>query len=214
MSCGVGGRRQPRRRSCGAGSAAPQRGCGRQLPHNPAGHYGAWVQRTSWHQPLLSVGKSIEGTGPGRDVFDPNYWLRGAGEAVTNTERGNFTFGHGPRRCIGQSLATVELVVLLAVVARVVSRIDMTPEEAARPFGNPVFGHPLRPAPDARAARVKPLQLTKCGWLLANLRWCAYLSLVHAWHTSCGIYAPAPNFRSALRDAIAGVLGRCGARMR
>jgi cytochrome P450 len=90
----------------------------------------------------LSVGKSIEGTGPGRDVFDPNYWLHGAGEAVTNTERGNFTFGHGPRRCIGQSLATVELVVLLAVVAREVSRIDMTPEEAARPFGNPVFGHP------------------------------------------------------------------------
>jgi cytochrome P450 len=98
----------------------------------------------------LTVGRATNETGAGPDTFDPWYWLRGGegagggegGGCAANNEIGNFTWGHGPRRCIGQSLATVELVVLLAAVAREVARIEMSQEEAARPFGNPVFGHP------------------------------------------------------------------------
>ena len=99
---------------------------------------------------MLSWAKAIKSAGPGAGTFDPAHWLtRGAdgddatGGTAPNREPGNLVWGHGPRRCIGQSLATIEITVFLATLAREAARVDMRPEEAARPFINPVFGpHP------------------------------------------------------------------------
>ena len=98
---------------------------------------------------MLSWVTAIKSAGPGAGTFDPSHWLTGDADSsgtsgtVPNRDPGNFVFGHGPRRCVGQSLATIEITVFLATLAREAARIDMRPEEAARPFRNPVRGaHP------------------------------------------------------------------------
>jgi cytochrome P450 len=99
--------------------------------------------------------QAIERTGASGQEFDPHNWLLADGrEAAPNTARGNFVWGAGPRRCVGQSLATAELLTAMCVVAREVAQIDMSPEEAERdfpPFAYP-SGMPLRLMPRTSAA--------------------------------------------------------------
>lgn len=105
----------------------------------------------------LQIGATTKRTGPGVGVFDPGYWLRatdshGAGsaavpaggvdaaaaahsaEARPNKEAGNLVFGTGPRRCVGQHLATTELLTLLAAFGRCVGSLDMEEKDADAVF--------------------------------------------------------------------------------
>ena len=81
-------------------------------------------------------------TGPGWGVFDPSHWLdsgegggdRGAPEARSNRDPGNLVFGAGLRRCVGQHLATTELMALLAAFGRYVGAIEMDQTDADAVF--------------------------------------------------------------------------------
>ncbi len=50
------------------------------------------------------------------EVFRPERWLEGAEESIP--EYAWFPFGGGPRVCIGARFATVEAVLILAVLGR------------------------------------------------------------------------------------------------
>ena len=80
----------------------------------------------------------IRETGPGGYDFDPTHWLvtnrDGRVVCEPNTDKGNFVWGRGSRKCIGQHLAHVELAVALATIARQVKEIQMAPEEMYREY--------------------------------------------------------------------------------
>lgn len=69
-----------------------------------------------------------------------------------NAQPGNIGFGAGPRMCPGKQLATIEMVTLLAILARNVSKIEMSREELERDYfmigGHPT-GMPLSLSPRA-----------------------------------------------------------------
>lgn len=91
-------------------------------------------------------------TRAGRTAFDPAQWLtfpRGgdlASEAPTGfnpalAQHESLAFGHGARRCLGRHLGTMELIAVVAVLARRVAEVRMSDEEMQRPFF-PMFEHP------------------------------------------------------------------------
>jgi hypothetical protein len=85
--------------------------------------------------------QATKATGHGLDAFDPDQWLSNDRTQVQlNTELGNFSFGAGARRCVGQFLAITELTTALAILAREVQRVDITEEETNREFF--ILGHP------------------------------------------------------------------------
>jgi cytochrome P450 len=91
---------------------------------------------------MLRLVSAIRASGNGGGTFDPCQWLQGPDSACAeNDGRGNFVWGGGARRCLGEHLALVELMVTLAVLAREVQEIRMSDEEAALPFTS-VLGHP------------------------------------------------------------------------
>ena len=74
-------------------------------------------------QPTLTVGS-------GPSDFSPEQWLKPDGTAVkANDSPDNFAFGAGPRRCVGQSLATVEIITTLVIMGREIEALDIAPEE-------------------------------------------------------------------------------------
>lgn len=74
-------------------------------------------------------------TGKSGTVFDPENWLNEDWtHAQPNTSRGNLIWGGGVRRCVGVSLATIELITALCCLGREVQSIDMAPEVADTPF--------------------------------------------------------------------------------
>ena len=83
-------------------------------------------------------------TGSGTWEFNPSQWIKADGTAAkSNDSRDNLAFGAGPRRCIGQSVATVEVITTLAIMAREVDKLTVPPGEHDINFGaSPV--HPTR----------------------------------------------------------------------
>lgn len=74
-------------------------------------------------------------TGASGPKFDPKNWLSEDWKVATpNTARGNLIWGGGVRRCVGVSLATIELITALCCLGREVKNIDMSPEVADTPF--------------------------------------------------------------------------------
>lgn len=74
-------------------------------------------------------------TGKSGPDFDPKNWLSEDWTvAHPNTARGNLIWGGGIRRCVGVSLATIELITALCCIGREVKKIDMAPEVADTPF--------------------------------------------------------------------------------
>lgn len=89
---------------------------------------GGAVRPPSCMQPTV-------GTGPGTREFDPEHWLKPDGTAAkANDGAGNLAFGVGPRRCVGQSIATVEVIMALVIMAREVDTITVPPEEHREPI--------------------------------------------------------------------------------
>ena len=79
--------------------------------------------------------QAIRSTGSGRAEFQPEQWLSEDRTRCTpNKTPGDMSFGLGPRACPGRSLANTEVVTLLALLARSVKAIDMSPAELHRPF--------------------------------------------------------------------------------
>ncbi len=78
-------------------------------------------------------------------TFDPTRWLTGsAGEyqAAPQTRNAYFPFGGGPRMCIGNSFALMEIALVLAQTSRHWEmtpkpghRVGMTPRVTLRPRG-------------------------------------------------------------------------------
>ncbi|WP_207947724.1 cytochrome P450 [Occultella glacieicola] len=65
--------------------------------------------------------------------FRPQRWLPGSTEHVKPGPARFLPFGGGPHRCIGATMATTELTVMLA---RMLTRLDLTlPEQRIRPTG-------------------------------------------------------------------------------
>lgn len=106
----------------------------------------------------MRAGKSLE--------FDPYNWLSKDHRSVQlNTGRGNFVWGAGQRRCVGQHLAFAELVTELACIAHAVKSIHIDPAEAERefaPFSYP-SGLPLRLKPCAPVATAAPADAVDAG---------------------------------------------------
>lgn len=92
--------------------------------------------------------QAIRETGNGHPEFDPEQWLsEDRTHCTVNNEMGNFVFGKGARNCVGQNLAIIELVTVLAILGRQVATVDMTQEEQDREFfiiGDHPTGLPLR----------------------------------------------------------------------
>lgn len=75
-------------------------------------------------------------TGSGTREFNPSQWIQADGTAARmNDSRDNLAFGTGPRRCIGQSLATVEIVTTLVIMGREIGTLDVPPAEHDIDFG-------------------------------------------------------------------------------
>ena len=69
-------------------------------------------------------------TGSGTPEFSPAQWLKPDGTAAkANDSTANFAFGAGPRRCVGQSVATVEIITTLVIMGREIEALDIAPEE-------------------------------------------------------------------------------------
>ncbi|MBZ2195164.1 cytochrome P450 [Occultella gossypii] len=65
--------------------------------------------------------------------FRPQRWMPGSAEYTKPGPARYLPFGGGPHRCIGATMATTELIVMLA---RVVARLDLTlPAQRIRPTG-------------------------------------------------------------------------------
>lgn len=101
--------------------------------------------------------QAIRETGDGSRDFEPAQWLgtNSEGKVVCkpNLAQGNFVFGRGNRKCIGQHLAAVELTIALMTLARHVKEIQMAPEEMNRDYfvvGPHPTGLPLRFIPRER----------------------------------------------------------------
>lgn len=78
--------------------------------------------------------QATEATGSGAR-FDPAAWLaQGRSTVRHNDASGNLAWGVGRHLCAGQHLATVELVLLLALLGRSVAAIDIDADEAERDF--------------------------------------------------------------------------------
>jgi cytochrome P450 len=85
--------------------------------------------------------QSTQSTGSGLSSFDPQQWLSGDRKTVTlNRDAHNLSFGVGPRRCVGQSLATIEILTARAILAREVQSIEMLSDEMDLDFF--LFEHP------------------------------------------------------------------------
>jgi cytochrome P450 len=78
-------------------------------------------------------------TGNGKQEFDPQQWLSEDLKTVKLNTENNFGFGAGPRACVGQNLAMVELTTAVAIIAREVQAFDMSDEEKALDY---VLAHP------------------------------------------------------------------------
>ncbi|KAL8657646.1 MAG: hypothetical protein Q9226_001708 [Calogaya cf. arnoldii] len=78
------------------------------------------------------------------DEFVPERWLAGEGDGLYNSDKGAWrTFEHGPRNCIGQELAILELKLVLAMTVRkfkVDSAYDEYDEIRGRGFPKTVDG--------------------------------------------------------------------------
>lgn len=88
--------------------------------------------------------------GSGSLEFNPQQWLSDdRTECVPiASEKGFFAFGKGPRNCLGQNLAVIELTTYLAVLGREVEGIEMSREEMELDFlGVHPTGMPLKLAP-------------------------------------------------------------------
>lgn len=80
-----------------------------------------WSQRCWWLQATHKTGTT---------EFDPGQWLNSdMTSARPNDATGNLVWSSGPRRCAGQSLATVEIITCLIILAREVQRFEIPPEE-------------------------------------------------------------------------------------
>jgi cytochrome P450 len=87
--------------------------------------------------------KEIRDSHAGFDNFNPDQWLDyadDAGDISTSTpvafnpdkaQISSLAFGLGARRCIGEDLAKAELIGLVAMLARRVKEVHMSPEELA-----------------------------------------------------------------------------------
>lgn len=82
--------------------------------------------------------QAIRETGNASPGFEPWQWLAENNEGrivcKPNLDKGNFIFGRGNRKCIGQHLAQVELTIALVTLARQVKEIQMSPEEMTRDY--------------------------------------------------------------------------------
>lgn len=75
-------------------------------------------------------------TGGGTLEFDPSQWLNADGTAARgNDSKANLAFGAGPRRCVGQSVATVEVITTIAIMGREVDTLAVPPGEHDINFG-------------------------------------------------------------------------------
>ena len=86
--------------------------------------------------------QAIKASGNGSVEFDPRQWLsEDRTTATVNADPGNVGFGAGPRVCPGKQLATMEMVTLLAILVRQVSKIEMSKEELEMDYSM-TGGHP------------------------------------------------------------------------
>eukprot|EP00892_Ulva_mutabilis_P008878 jgi/Ulvmu1/6362/UM029_0070.1 len=102
------------------------------------------VVQAYWQPATLS-------SGPGVEEFRPEHWLSDDHRHCrVNDDPNSMQFGSGTRACVGKYLAIAELVTALALIGRLVSRIEMDPEDATRvvtlvkghPTGIPTTLHP------------------------------------------------------------------------
>ena len=98
--------------------------------------YVAWQLRIRKPVGCTMYMQATKDSGNGKREFNPSKWLSEDGKecASIRGEEGFFAFGKGLRKCPGQSLATIELVTFLAVLAREAKSIEMLREECERDF--------------------------------------------------------------------------------
>eukprot|EP00892_Ulva_mutabilis_P000151 jgi/Ulvmu1/10136/UM006_0090.1 len=105
---------------------------------------------------MINMGVPSRATGSSGSAFDPGQWLKDDGTAAkTNDSPGYLTFGAGPRRCLGQNLAMVEVIMVLALMGREVDSMAINPKDhdllGAATVKHPT-GIPITFTPRARSA--------------------------------------------------------------
>ena len=79
--------------------------------------------------------QSGQKTGSGTPAYNPGQWLNEDHSKVTmNKDPGHLPFGKGVRNCVGQNLATVEMILIFVLLAREVREVVVSEEEIKRPF--------------------------------------------------------------------------------
>jgi cytochrome P450 len=111
----------------------------RLLPLAPSGALSAIPEGTIVY---INYTDTVRSSGSGSRDFDPAQWLSDDRRtAAMNESPCNISFSLGPRSCTGRNLAMVEIVTMMAVLAREVAAIHMSPDEINRPF-NALLPHP------------------------------------------------------------------------
>ena len=74
-------------------------------------------------------------TGSSTNDFNPGQWLNeDRSKMIPNKDKGNSPFGMGPRNCVGQNLAMVEMTLVYVILARETQEVLASHCERRRPF--------------------------------------------------------------------------------
>ena len=92
------------------------------------------------------------------DKWDPNRWIDISTDCKRQMKKAMFTFSQGRRGCAGSDLAEY---LMLAVIAHLVMRYEITPTEHSRGAGMKTYGGFIAHARRASNGQYLPLNLKR-----------------------------------------------------